>query len=983
MKHCRYFSGLLQTGSMVVAAMLTMGTPDARALTLLPPAAGSINSPEAAGYIERGLWMRSDANSRGAADQLAEAMRLYPTAAEAERAAAARALNAMTIPGADAMGMLEKFMEKYPASAWRLTALVAVADVWFDRGEYAMALEAYNKLSLDALDETTRNEVIYHTAFCRLKLTDYDSAAAGFAALESAPEFANDARFYQGYIAYARGDYNHAARLFEAVAPNGMPTAMAAYYLAQINYARADYRAAAQNARALLESRAADNADPAFTAEMNRIEGESLYRLGDHKAALPYLETYVSSTEHPLNSAMYLLGLDDFENGRYEQAIQRLTPVTSEDTAMGQSAFLYLGQSYLKLDNYNAASLALDKAARMDRDRDVQEAAFYNRAVAGMQGGKVPFGSSVNLLEEFLRRYPESANAPEVADYVVSGYMTDNNYPAALAAINRIAKPTHKVLEAKQKVLYTLGSRELQAGRPRQATTYLREAAGMTGYNASTAAEALLWLGEAQFKNGDYADAVESYNRYLRQDLGSAANRALAYYDLGYARLALKDYADAKADFAKFIERTDRNADKTLLADAYNRMADAQYYMSDFQGAAATYSKALSTNPQAGDYPMFQQGIMKGLQRDHAGKLETLGNMIEKFPRSALIPSAMLEMGESYGETGDNARAIETYTALAGRYPATAQGRQGELMLAITYLNEQNRPQAIAHYKKVITSYPSSEEARVAADDLKQLYAEQGAVSEYVAFINSVPDAPKPESAEFAALNLVSAEKALENNRLTDALAAATEVVEKYPDSPQAVDALIVKADAEARMGRTADAMATYQALEKRASNPSDVSTALMGILRLSRDLGDNDTAIATADRLLESSTLGEAGKREVSLLKAMALNDSGSHSKAIALWSTLADDIDDINGTKAQYYIAQTYSETGDDAKATEAVNHLIDANPPHDYWLARGFILLSDLLRKKGDTFEADEYLRSLRENYPGNEADIFRMVDERLKK
>ena len=65
MKHCRYFPGLLQTGSMVVAAMLTMGTPDARALTLLPPAAGSINSPEAAGYIERGLWMRSDANSRG------------------------------------------------------------------------------------------------------------------------------------------------------------------------------------------------------------------------------------------------------------------------------------------------------------------------------------------------------------------------------------------------------------------------------------------------------------------------------------------------------------------------------------------------------------------------------------------------------------------------------------------------------------------------------------------------------------------------------------------------------------------------------------------------------------------------------------------------------------------------------------------------------------------------------------------------------
>ena len=212
--------------------------------------------------------------------------------------------------------------------------------------------------------------------------------------------------------------------------------------------------------------------------------------------------------------------------------------------------------------------------------------------------------------------------------------MTDNNHPAALAAINRIAKPYTAKFWKQSRKCSTHGSRELQAGRPRQAATYLREAAGMTGYNASTAAEALLWLGEAQFKNGDYADAVESYNRYLRQRSPEApANRALAYYDLGYARLALKDYADAKADFAKFIERTDRNADKTLLADAYNRMADAQYYMSDFQGAAATYSKALSTNPQAGDYPMFQQGNYEGTATRRCWELETLGNMIPRNSR--------------------------------------------------------------------------------------------------------------------------------------------------------------------------------------------------------------------------------------------------------------------------------------------------------------------------------------------------------------
>ncbi len=68
------------------------------------------------------------------------------------------------------------------------------------------------------------------------------------------------------------------------------------------------------------------------------------------------------------------------------------------------------------------------------------------------------------------------------------------------------------------------------------------------------------------------------------------------------------------------------------------------------------------------------------------------------------------------------------------------------------------------------------------------------------------------------------------------------------------------------------------------------------------------------------------------------------------------------------------------DDAKAV--ADEFINANPPHAYWLARGFIVLSDALRAEGETFEADEYLRTLKENYPGTEADIFEMIEKRLK-
>lgn len=42
----------------------------------------------------------------------------------------------------------------------------------------------------------------------------------------------------------------------------------------------------------------------------------------------------------------------------------------------------------------------------------------------------------------------------------------------------------------------------------------------------------------------------------------------------------------------------------------------------------------------------------------------------------------------------------------------------------------------------------------------------------------------------------------------------------------------------------------------------------------------------------------------------------------------------------------------------------------------------MLSDALRAQGNGFEADEYLRSLKSNYPGTEAEIFDMIDSRLK-
>jgi predicted Zn-dependent protease len=156
-----------------------------------------------------------------------------------------------------------------------------------------------------------------------------------------------------------------------------------------------------------------------------------------------------------------------------------------------------------------------------------------------------------------------------------------------------------------------------------------------------------------------------------------------------------------------------------------------------------------------------------------------------------------------------------------------------------------------------------------------------------------------------------------------------------------------------------------------------------MGILRISRDLSRWSDVITTADALLSSSTIGSDEKTEVVFSRGLAYSSKGNTAKATSDWSSIASLTDDLYGAKSAYYLAQMQYDNSNAKQARTTVEKLIASQTPHQYWLARGFILLSDIYRAEGKTFEANEYLTALKENYPGNESDIFKMIDQRLKK
>jgi len=968
-------------------------------------------TPNGTAFLQRGTAMLADKNFVGASDQLSVAEELDINLSQHEIAAFRNAISQLKSGNPHAKEKLEQFIERYPASPLRAHARIAIADCSYDAGKWLDALDIYNNINTDVLDPESTNRMLYHRGFCRLIAEDFDGASADYARISSSGKYADRARFFRGYIAYCKKDYDTALQLFKNVTQGqDGPTRMTDFYLSQIYYEKGDYNLASTTACRALET---ENIPDSFIAEAERVAGESAYHLNDDANAISHLRKYSKLTESPLPSALYILGISEYRNGKYAEAISTLTPVAKEDNAIGQSANLFIGQSSAKLGNYTAAVLAFDNAGRMTFDDNVRETALYNYAVAKAEGGKIPFGSSVQAFEVFLKQYPESRYAAEVEEYIITGYMTDNNYDAALRSIDAIRNPSQNILRAKQQVLYTIGTKELAKGDVTGSLNRFRQAKALGNINNDVYGELDLWIAEASYKGKSYSGAADSYKEYLRNNPRSA-NSASAYYGLGYAQFGKKDFSSAYGAFESFLAKPGK-ASANMRADAMNRMGDCRYYNGEFDQAAALYDRAYNTNPSTGDYALFQKAMMKGLRRQHSEKISGMNDMMRQFPTSSLIPQALLEIGDSYNETGNTQNVISTYWELYSRYPETSQGRQGELLLAITYLNNNRRDDAAETYRNLIRRYPTSDEAKVASDDLKRIYAEQGTLPDYIAFMKSVPNSPEINPSEIDRLTFESAEKNYAANgnisainkyledypkgenraaalmysaeylqksgKPSESLKQTETLISEYPHWQNIDDALLLKASAETDLDMLPAALATYERLEGSASSPLATNKARLGIMKTARDLGEGDKALAAADKLLSSSALESGEREEILFSRGVALEMTGRNDDAIGQWKDLTDNTDNLYGAKASFYLANHYYNNGDLKNARKYAEKLINANTPHNYWLARTFILLSDINRAEGNTFEADEYLKSLKENYPGSEADIFTMIEQRL--
>ena len=915
---------------------------------------------------------------------------------------------------------LQEFLENHPESphANRVTALLASA--YFFEEEYESALDLFNQADISVLETEERNDMTYQLARTYLKAGNLEEAGAWLKTLNAvSPKYADDCTYYLAYIDYTEGRYQSAKENFTQVMHHPKYQQLAPYYLAEINLQQQQYAEAESLARNFLNSYPGS----AQEAEMHRILGSSAYQQGNFTEAMTQLETYANgvSEENARRDALYMLGLSYFRNNVFSKVPAILSQVTTEDDALSQNANLHSGLAYLQLGEKNRARMVFQQAAASDADMDLKEQAAYNYALAIHETSYSAFGEQVTAFEQFLNDFPASRYADQVSSHLVDVYTSTRSYETALKSIERIQRPNSRIQQAKTRILFQLGTQAFTNTDFDKAIDYFTQSANTATGLGSTAnaykAEALYWRGESYYRLGQLPQAATDYNAFLSNAVDkNDETYALAHYNLGYIDFHNKNYGEAQQHFSQFVS-LEKEDNKALLADAYNRIGDSFMERRQFEQATNYYNRSQNLDAGTGDYSLYQQALVAGLQKNYQQKISLLNNLESKYPNSPYVVNALYEKGRSYVEAENNTQAITIYKQLVSRFPESPLSRRAAAEIGLLCYQGDDYNNAITAYKQVIERYPGSEEARMALRDLRSLYVETDRVDEFAALARQLPDAVSFQPEEQDSLTYVAAERvfmrgdiAAAKNSLTrylqtypeggyrlnahhylsqiaqqqrdeEAVLQHTTALLEYPDNSFSEEALNARAQIYYTRGQYAESLADYKHLLAKTSTPAIRQTALYGAVRSAAGINDQVEVINQATTLLAEPKLTPDEETQARYLRAKAYLTEKATDKAKNDLQLLAQDTRTPQGAEAKYLLAQQLFDEGNNAAAEKEVLDFIDQSTPHAYWLARGFVLLSDVYAKTGKKLEAREYLLSLQQNYQ-TEDDIQQMINDRLE-
>lgn len=918
---------------------------------------------------------------------------------------------------------ITRFVKMYSPDPIASGALREIADYYYNNRDYKEAEYYYNQINTWSLSKQEKEEVIFRKAYLLFIRKKFSAAKSKFGLVSyKGSKNYYPANYYLGLCNFYQEKYEEAIRSFKLVENNPRYKRYVPYYIAQIYFKQKRYDELIRSATEALE----ENYSLRNRNEMNQLVAQSYFELGDYKSALPYYEYFIERTSRLRVEDFYQAGFVYYQNGAYEKAKRYFEELGDDPSEMTQNGLYHLADCYLKIGDKNSARNAFYKCSQLNYDAEIRDESHFQYAKLSYE-----LGYENDAIAAFQSIDSQSDNYDEAQRLLSKLFLNTNNFKKAERILGSMTNRSAALNEAYHKVIYYRGVEEYQSQNKKRSADYFQKASALN-YDESARVMSLYWLAEMAHQKENYQRSNDFLDDYFVASRNVAVSeqtsQPLALYLTAYNYIKQSNYSKAKDYFNRSIVQIQRNRFQNpyikdqILPDAHLRLGDCYFKENNYARALDNYGKVDISNNQNYVYALYQKAIIKGLKGNQVEKVIDLENIERRYPDSKYADDALYELGLTYLEIGEFNKARRPLDKLVLNYKDRSElANQAYLKLGLIAYNQGSTQNAIKYYRACLNNNPSPSEKNNALIALKEIYVDDlGDPDSYFELTEEMTGYSYSDAGKDS-LNYQVAERQYEQGNYAESISEFTQYISKYPKGIFIIPAHYFRGEAKFIQKNYTAALQDYDYIVRRGrseyyedallkaalisyNHEEDFSRALDYYTQLDRVAQSQEKKFeAQLGALRSAYKTGETDLLEEMANKVISNNLANNDQKGLAHYYLAKINYDrqrmelaEINFEKtralltnefaaqARYFLAEIAYQNGQLSEAKERCNAANRQNTNYSYWLAKGIILLSDILKDQGDYFNAKAALESLIENYDEDQEllDVAKAKLEYLK-
>jgi TolA-binding protein len=902
---------------------------------------------------------------------LTEASSTDPRRGEAEYYVAFSALN---LNHTDGEKLIDQYISHYPSSPKAATAYYDLALFFYNDNKFSKASQYFKKVDFPALTQSQQSEGHFKWGYSYFNQKQLDDALEQFNFVKNQSNaFSPAANYYAGFIEYSKALYSEALADLRKAESNPSYASIVPYLIANVYYKQKRYDDLLAYTESLKGRTGLQN-----TKEISMLSAEAHYFKGDHpKAAEAYEAFLQENPDRAEGNLLFRAGYSNYALNNTNKALTYLSKSAASKDSVSYYASYYLGILYLKAADKLLALNAFDYSRKVPDDKKLAEEATFQFGKVSYDAGRPE--QAINVFENFLTTYRNSAHANEVKELLAQAYVNGNNFHKAIEYIEALPSKSPQIQQAYQKATFLMGTERFNKNGYADAILYFEKSLQYPK-DIAYVALASFWAGESYSIGRKPEEAIRHYQKVV--SLGNQVEADLmrrTRYGLGYAYYAAEDYERALSNFKEFTNRANRNTPNYV--DGLIRLADCYYVTKQYDAALATYGTARNLGSPDNDYILLQTGVINGIGRNFAESRNNFTAIIQNYPKSPYRDEALFQRAQFEIEQGNYQAAADGLSQLIRESSHSKFLPYAYMRRASAYYNLKQYDRTIADYTAVLRQFPNHPIAHEVLLPLQDALSVAGRSSEFENYLTQFKRA-NPDNKGLEVIEFETAKNAFFDQQYPTALISFNTFVNTYPQSARLQEARYYIAESYFRMkdypkalpvyealaldknfnmgsrvvGRVAEihfmqgnypsAVRSFRRLEQLATNKTEQNNAWNGLMESFFLLTQYDSADAYAKIILERGGANAGAQNKASLYLGKSAFARGDFETAQDEFLNTLNTAQDEYGAEAKYLMGQIFYLQKEYKKSYETLVSLTEDFTAYDEWVGNAYLLMAAVI-------------------------------------